>query len=255
MDSKPLISIITVVFNGEQYLQQTIDSVRNQTYINLEYIIVDGSSTDGTLSILRNNTDIITTWISEPDKGLYDAMNKGISLSTGVLIGMINSDDWYEDNAVEIMVNAYLNNPEKSIFHADRYDVYDDNRKKTKKFNSSVFKFIYYGMTYNHPSMFITKKEYNSHKYNIELKALSDYQFVLESFLRNNEIFCYVEKTTVNYRLDGLSGQMRFIERLKEGYISRHNAGMNLFQNLFSLLLRASIFIFNMILNYFRRRF
>lgn len=97
---KPLISIITVVRNGEKYLEQTIQSVLNQTYENIEYIIIDGVSTDGTLDIIRKYEDQIAYWVSEPDGGIYDAMNKGIQLSTGEIIGILNSDDWYLPSAV-----------------------------------------------------------------------------------------------------------------------------------------------------------
>lgn len=112
----PLISIITVVYNGEKYLEQTIQSVINQTYKNIEYIVIDGGSTDGTLDIIKKYEEHISYWVSESDKGLYDAMNKGIGVAKGELIGMINSDDWYELEAVEIMAEAYKNNPTKVYF-------------------------------------------------------------------------------------------------------------------------------------------
>lgn len=240
----PLISIITVVYNGDKYLEQTIQSVINQSYKNIEYIIVDGGSTDGTLDIIKKYDSYISKWVSEADKGLYDAMNKGIGMASGELIGMINSDDWYELDCVEIMVDAYINNPNKHIFHADRFDIDDQGEKKVKKYQPSEFKFIYYGMMYNHPSMFITKQEYDKHLYNINLKALSDYQFVLESFLRDKSIFRYIEKTLVNYRLDGISANLSIFDKLKEGFISRKISGLNLFQNLFSLFFRLSVFTF-----------
>ena len=239
----PLVSIITVVYNGEKYLQQTIESVINQTYKNIEYIIIDGGSTDGTLDIIKKYEDHISYWISESDKGLYDAMNKGISIAKGELIGMINSDDWYEVNTVQIMLDAYKKNPEKSIFHADRYDIYEDTSKNIKKFHPSDFKFKYYGMTYNHPSMFITRKEYNIHKYNIELRALSDFQFVLETFLREKNSLFYIAQPVVNYRLDGISAQMIFLDRIKEGFIARNNAGLSYIENIFSVFFRSLVFL------------
>jgi len=238
MEKTPLVSVITVVYNGEKYLQQTIDSVRKQTYNNIEYIIIDGGSTDNTMLIIEENKDVVSKWISEQDRGIYDAMNKGISMASGELIGMINSDDWYELDTVEIMANAFVVNPTKTIFHADRYNVFPDQSKKLRKFNPSTFKFKYYGMTYNHPSMFITKEEYKKHLYNIELIALADYQFVLEAFLREKEIFFYIKKAVVNYRLDGVSGLMLLKKALNEGFIARKNAGLNFFQNVLSVLLR-----------------
>lgn len=238
----PLISIITVVYNGEQYLEQTIQSVINQTYKNIEYIIIDGGSTDGTLDIIKKYEENVTYWVSEKDKGLYDAMNKGIRIAKGELIGMINSDDWYELEAVELMVAAYQNNPTKSIFHADRYDIDDDGNKTVKKFHPSAFKFKYYGMTYNHPSMFISKDEYTEHLYNTNLRALSDYQFVLEAFLRDKNSLFYINKAIVNYRLDGISAQMILKKSLIEGFTARQNAGMFFFMNIFSVIFRLSIF-------------
>jgi glycosyltransferase involved in cell wall biosynthesis len=242
-----LVSIITVVYNGEKTLEQTIQSVINQTYQNIEYIIIDGGSTDGTLDIIKKYEAHLSFWVSEPDKGLYDAMNKGIGIAKGELIGMINSDDWYELNAVELMANAYQANPNKTIFHADRYDIDENGNKSIRKFHPSAFRFKYYGMTYNHPSMFITKTEYENHIYSIQLRALSDYQFVLEAYLRDKNIFYYINKPIVNYRLDGISGNMRFIDAIKEGFYSRKNANLNLFQNLLSVVFRSvAVFIFKL---------
>jgi glycosyltransferase involved in cell wall biosynthesis len=103
---KPLVSVITAVFNGEIYLEQTIRSVIEQSYDNVEYIIIDGGSTDGTLDIIRKYDSQVDYWVSEPDKGISDAFNKGISLCTGEIIGIINADDWYEIEAVsEVIVN------------------------------------------------------------------------------------------------------------------------------------------------------
>lgn len=247
MGNNILVSIITVVYNGEQYLQQTIDSVLNQTYKNIEYIIIDGGSTDGTIDIINSNESKISKWISEPDKGLYDAMNKGIQMAKGELIGMINSDDWYELNAVELVVDSYISNPGKKIFHGDRYDVLENGNKRIKKFNPNSYKFIYYGMTYNHPSMFVHKDIYSKQLYNIKLRALSDYEFVLKNYIKKPMNFKYISEVYVNYRLDGISGTMLWKDAIREGWISRKNSGINLFQNLISLLPRVGSIILNKI--------
>lgn len=241
MNTKPLVSIITVVYNGEKYLEQTIQSVINQTYQNLEYIIIDGGSADGTIEIIKKYEKHISFWISEPDKGLYDAMNKGIKKANGELIGMINSDDWYEFNAVELVVNTHIQNPTKTIIHGSRYDVYSDGTKKEYGFNPSIFKFKYFSMTYSHPSMFVAKQEYQKHVYNISLKTYSDYQFTLEAFLENKNNFIYIPKPIVNFRLGGISGQLKFKDEIKEAFIVRKMAGMNIFENIFSVILKVLI--------------
>lgn len=238
MMKSPLVSVITVVFNGEKHLQQTIDSVHNQTYKNIEYIIIDGNSSDKTIEIIKKNKDKITKWISEPDDGLYDAMNKGISLANGELIGTINSDDWYELNAVELSVKAYEDNTNVKITHANRYDVYPNNSKKIYKFNPSSFKFKYFNMTYSHPTMFVVKEAYQKHVYNTNLKSFSDYQFILEVFLKNKNGFVHIPEPIVNFRLGGISAQLSFYEELKEAYLARKIAGMKTYESLFALLLK-----------------
>lgn len=235
----PLVSIITVVYNGEKFLQQTIDSVVNQTYKNIEYLIVDGGSNDGTLDIIEKNNKNISKWISGPDNGLYDAMNKGIKMSSGDIIGTINSDDWYEIDAVETIVKAYNNNPQKLIFHGDRYNIFKNGERQLYRFNPSALKFKYYNMTYSHPSMFVCKEEYNGHLYDTSLKSFSDYQFVLEAYMGNPNKFFYVGKPIVNFRLGGISGQVSYLQDLREGFEMRKNAGMTLTENIFSFIFRA----------------
>ena len=108
---QPLISIITVVLNGEKYLEQTILSVVNQKYKNIEYIIVDGGSTDGTLDIINKYKKFINKFISEKDDGIYDAFNKGLALSSGDWIGFVNSDDILLEDALEILIRYQKKNP------------------------------------------------------------------------------------------------------------------------------------------------
>lgn len=237
----PLISIITVVYNGAKTLEHTIQSVINQSYNNIEYIIIDGGSTDGSIEIIKKYESEISYWISEPDKGLYDAMNKGILRANGEIIGMLNSDDWYESNAVELIVESYIQNPSKRIFHGDRFDILNDGTIKVKKFHPSGFKFIYYGMTYNHPSMFVHREIYKTYLYNVNLRALSDYEFVLKQYLIQPNNFMYLPQTYVNYRLDGISGVMSDKEILSEGFTARKNAGLNVVTNIFSFILRFMI--------------
>lgn len=243
MSKLPLVSIITVVYNGAKTLEQTILSVLNQTYKNIEYIIIDGESTDGTLDIIEMYRDKISTCISEPDEGLYDAMNKGVSIANGELIGIINSDDWFEKNAVELVVSSYVNNLNKKVFHADRYDVYPDDTKIKYPFNPSRAKFLYYAMTYNHASMFFHRDIYKNYKYNPEFKVFSDYEMVLKIFLNNPEYFEYINQTYVNYRIDGISANQSLKLNLNEGSKARLNAGLNYFSVIIYVFLTVSKFI------------
>lgn len=252
--NQPLISIITVVYNGEQTLQQTMNSVFNQTYKSIEYIIIDGGSNDGTIELIKANEKHIDYWISEPDEGLYDAMNKGISKANGELIGMINSDDWYELDAIEIVVSEYLKDTSKRIFHANRFDVYPNGEKKVFAFNPSIIKFKYFAMTYNHPTMFVSSKVYKDYKYNIYLKVFSDYQFTLTSFLKNKDQFVYINKTIVNFRLGGASGQTPLLKVLNEGFRARRNAGMNVFESTIAIGCKIGLETIKLILNK-RKRF
>ena len=109
--SKPIFSIITVVLNGEKFLRETIESVKNQSFKHYEYIIIDGGSTDKTLDVIKEHSEHIDFWISEKDHGLYDAFNKGILMAKGKYIGIINSDDVYTVNALEIINEYFSNNP------------------------------------------------------------------------------------------------------------------------------------------------
>ena len=122
-ENQPLITVVTVVRNGEKTLEETILSVINQTYTNIEYIIVDGASTDGTLDIVRKHEDRIDYWVSEPDKGIYDAMNKGIDLAAGEWINFMNSGDGlYTNEALKKIVNDYLLlSNSKKFFYSDYY--------------------------------------------------------------------------------------------------------------------------------------
>jgi glycosyltransferase involved in cell wall biosynthesis len=247
MKDSILFSIITVVYNGEKHLQQTIDSVYNQTYKNIEYIIIDGGSTDSTLDIIENNKSKIDKWISEPDDGLYDAMNKGVALASGDLVGTINSDDWYESNALELVLNAFLKHPSKKLFHADKRCIELNGDTHIKKAKKSVFLLKYHAMLYNHPTMFIHKDIYKTVKYNTQLKSLSDYQLTLEVYLKQPEVFYYLPEVISNFRLGGISAKISIIDSLNENYRARRNAGMSFLGATFAYCFRIAFTLFKLI--------
>lgn len=196
----PLISIITVVRNGERYIEQTILSVLDQSYDNIEYIVIDGGSTDGTLDIIRKYEDRIAYWTSEPDHGIYDAMNKGIKASSGILINLLNADDYLEPNAVQTIVDEFLNINRACIIYSDVY--YIDERYSVKaRFYCTITPWV--GMTMNHQSMFVHREVYNRiGLYDTQYKLSSDYDFFVRC--SNDDIdFFKVDAAVVNCRNAG----------------------------------------------------
>ena len=124
-NKKPLVSIVTPVYNGEKYLEETIQSIINQTYDNIEYIIIDGGSTDKTLDIIKKYEDKIAYWVSEPDKGMYDGINKGFKLANGKIFAWLNADDKYYHSAVEIVVKIFNKYPKNIEWVAGIPTIYD----------------------------------------------------------------------------------------------------------------------------------
>jgi glycosyltransferase involved in cell wall biosynthesis len=202
----PLITVITVVFNGVKTLEETIKSVINQTYLNIEYIIIDGGSTDGTLDIIKKYEDSIDYWVSEPDKGIYDAMNKGIKLAAGYIIGIINSDDWYVEGALNEIFSAFNDNGEDiGVFHGDIFLV-DENGSKLFSVKPPDIHKIKSEMI-NHPSCFIEKKVYKIYGvYNNSFKVAADYDMLLKLFMLGIK-FKYIPKQIANFRTGGFNNQ------------------------------------------------
>lgn len=173
-----LFTIITVCFNSEKTIERTIQSVLHQTCQDYEYIIIDGASTDGTMEMVRKYEPLFEgrmRWISEPDKGIYDAMNKGIEMASGELIGIVNSDDYYEPDALSIMARLYTGYEYSILYGAVRAV---ENGKEVMVYIKN-HEFIEQDMI-THPSCFITKKLYDDFgKYSLEYPYSADYEFML----------------------------------------------------------------------------
>ncbi|MDU6855740.1 MAG: glycosyltransferase family 2 protein [Clostridiales bacterium] len=240
------ITIITVSFNSEETIEDTILSVLNQDYDNLEYIIIDGGSTDNTINIIKKYQNYFADkaipfkWISEPDEGIYDAINKGIRMADEGLIGIINSDDWYEPKLLS-KVNCVYNNKSPNIIHGD-LRIYTKDKKLigTRKPNLNLSR-IWEGMTLKHPTFFVEKKVYDEDgMFSTKYEISSDYEFVLRSYLKGRK-FYYIEDVVSNMRLGGISNENRY-KSWKEVEVICKNAGLNAF--------KARIYMYKRILKF-----
>lgn len=190
MEKKCKISIITVTFNAEKTIEETIKNVINQTYSNIEYIIIDGGSTDNTISIIRKYEEYIDKWISEPDKGIYDAMNKGIDYATGEWINFMNAGDLFTKNTtIEDVFNYnYLN---YDCIYGDRVNkdfvgLYLD---KADPFFSHKRKFCP-RMGFSHQCTFVKSSIAKKLKFSLNYKIICDYEMMYEIY-QNNGNFLY----------------------------------------------------------------
>lgn len=199
------ISIVTVSFNSAETIRDTVRSVLTQTRAPYEYIVVDGASSDGTADIVRGYEEefakkgIALTVLSEKDNGMYDAMNKGIALATGDIIGIINSDDRYEDCAVETVADAYERSP-FDLFYADVRMVLPDGRSFVKHSRDRSYAT---SRDWNHPTTFITRKMYDRYKYRNET-IHDDYDLILR-LKRDHAKVCVVNKVIADFTMNGIS--------------------------------------------------
>jgi len=212
----PLITVITVVYNGVKTLEQTIQSVINQTYPNVEYIIIDGGSTDGTLDIIKKYEDRIDYWVSEPDKGIYDAMNKGITLAFGSWLGFLGSDDFFENDALTNYYISYCSNIKCDIIYGNSKVLFGNNvlyyRKSDHQIDQIKKNFIFL-----HPDSIAKIKVYKElGMYDINFKSAADYEFFLRAYF-NGYKFLKIDKTIVNFRIGGFSSNYKkaFYEKIK----------------------------------------
>jgi len=203
------VSIITVVWNGEKTIKDTIESVLSQTYSDIEYILIDGCSTDKTVEIINDYEQKISKFISEPDNGIYDAMNKGIDMATGDIVGILNSDDFYID---ELTIGKVVKEFEEKLVdsvYADLVYIKPENLNKTVRYyDSSIFnpsKFAY-GLMPAHPTFFVKREIYKKYgMFRTDLKVAADFD-ILARFLYIHKIsYSYINEVLVKMRTGGVS--------------------------------------------------
>ena len=210
------VSIVTPCFNSKKTIEKTLNSVIKQSYKNIEYIIVDGASTDGTLDIIENYREKFTfdfKIVSEKDNGIYDAMNKGIRMATGDLIGIVNSDDYYEPDAVEKIVNAYSGSEFEVIYGMQRIVEAGGKEKAVVLYNHNFLS----EQMITHPTCFLTQKTYEKFGvYSMNYRSSADYDYMLKLFDEKAVRFTPVYTIISNYCVGGMSSSTAaFRETLK----------------------------------------
>lgn len=222
MTQQPLVSIITPVYNAERTLEHTVTSVLSQSYPNIEYIILDGGSTDGTLEIIKRHDKSIHRWVSRPDGGMYFAMNEGIARSTGELVGIINGDDWYEPDALRTVVREYVSSDRQTVLYG--VTRYYDERGLDMILSYDHSKLP--SRMINHPTCFIPKTIYDRFgTFDTRYRVAADYDLLLRLF-RHGVAFKHVEQILANFRHGGYSSQNKSARevlriQLENGYITR----------------------------------
>jgi glycosyltransferase involved in cell wall biosynthesis len=210
--AEPLLSVITVVYNGAAHIERAFESVLLQDYSNIEYIVVDGGSSDGTIEIIKGHENKIDYWVSEPDNGIYDAMNKGVAISKGDLIGFLNSDDYYEPGSIKEVIATYLETGYRGIFFGNSYVIQEDlGIRYISVGNASLWR----GLGFKHQAMFVHRYVYEQiGLYNIAYRIAADYDFVVNAVAKGVRLV-HIDKNLVNYSNMGVSGINR-IETLNE---------------------------------------
>ncbi len=201
------ISIITVCYNSAATLEKTIQSVVSQTYKNIEYIVVDGNSKDSTLEIIKKYDEHITKWISEPDKGLYDAMNKGIEMATGNLVGILNSDDtFYNTLVLEDLANFHQNNEiDASVGNIVQHTAAG---KIVRKYSAKNWqpKKLTIGFMPPHPAIFFKRDLFTKFGlYKLDFTIGADYELITRFFLKNKISWKYSGTITTAMLVGGIS--------------------------------------------------
>ena len=203
-DSKlPILTIITVVWNAEDSIEDTILSVVNQDYSNIEYIIIDGCSSDNTLEIISRYEDKIRKWISEPDNGIYDAMNRGISLAKGDWVNFMNAGDRFHDNQTCSMIADHVNSKDCDAVYGD-YIAIDNEQKSQKIIKAKSLNKLKRGMVFSHQSVFIKRNLLEDFPFDLGFRISADYNQILKLYL-NKRTFCYLPSIISYTSIDGLS--------------------------------------------------
>jgi len=218
------VSIITAVFNEVELIEQCINSVLSQSYENIEYIIVDGGSTDGTVEVIRKYKDKISNWISKPDNGLYYALNKGLQMATGEIVGFLHADDIYPDNeiintVVFKMIEYNVDGCYGDLMYVGRHNIEKTVRYwKSRPYYDGLFK---KGWMPPHPTLFLKRDIYKRYGFfNTDFRIAADYELMLRLFEKNKISSHYIPEVLIKMRVGGVSnsGLRNLLKKSIEDY-------------------------------------
>ncbi len=211
MRNNLFVSIITTVFNNKETIEDTIKSVLSQRYPNIEYIVIDGGSTDGTVDIISKYKDRISKFVSEKDRGIYDGLNKGIKMAGGEIIGILHSDDVYADNKVIEKVVTEMTGRNLDVCWGDLVYVSRNNQEKVIRYwKSSEYKEGKFkrGWMPPHPTLFIKRYIYERYgRFNLDFPIAADYELILRFLEKCKVKSCYIPQTLVKMRIGGESNK------------------------------------------------
>ena len=233
------ITIITVCYNRKATIENAILSVLNQNYCNIEYIIVDGNSTDGTKEIIESYRDKINQFISEPDKGMYDAINKGLKIATGDIVGLMHSDDeFYDKNVIDRIIERF--NSDSTIDGVYGDGVYVSNDKEERLIRDRIggvfsLKKIKKGWLPLHPTVYLKKSVIEKNGlYSLDFKIASDTEFLLRYLYKYEINMSYINSYIVKMRMGGISTNLKYVlEVLNEDYKIYKFHGLTAFKAVF----------------------
>ena len=236
------VSIITVVYNNHKTIANAIQSVLNQDYPDIEYIVVDGDSTDGTLEIIQQYRHQIAKLISESDRGMYDAMNKGIQCATGDIIGMLNSDDFYPDTTtLSTVVREFQRHPVDIVF-GDLVFVRPDNLDRIIRYYSCANfhpRQFAWGWMPAHPTVFVKRDLYQKYGlFKIDYQIASDYELMVRFLAKHRAAYRYIPKVLVKMRTGGISTKNLASNWILNREIVRGCAENGISTNMLRLLLK-----------------
>ncbi|HMQ75356.1 MAG TPA: glycosyltransferase family 2 protein [Flavobacteriales bacterium] len=239
----PLVSIVTVVYNGAATLERTLRSVLDQRHPAIEHIVVDGGSTDGTVDLLRRYDDRLAYWVSAKDRGIYDAMNKGVALCTGEWVGLINADDWYAADAVDQVVTAVRDRPGVNIVHGDILIHYPGDVSRVKRARLNGFLLKHWEMVLNHPTFFVRRSYYAGRPFDPELRVSGDHQWTLRAWLEDPGQFLYLPRVLAHFTAGGASMTIPLRKVLREGARVSRSVGMGPLGVFVGQAVRTALFV------------